>query len=131
MRGLDLHQRGNEIGLDGGLVCPQLARPQRRTLADAGVDDDAVDPAEFVGQFGEHLGHLLVVVDVESRDGDVDAGVPLEQLGLELVEPVGATGAQRQVAALGGERASHTGAQTRARAGDEDLLPSHPCSVTT
>ena len=102
-RGLDLHKRRNEIRLDGGLVGPQLARAERRALADAGVDDHAVDPAELVGQLGEHLRHLLVVVDVERGDGDRDAGVTLEQFGLELVEPVGAAGAQRQVTALGGE----------------------------
>ena len=113
-RGLDLHQCRNEIGLDGGLVGPQLARSERRALADAGVDDDAVDAAEFVGELGEHLGHLLVVVDVERSDRDRDAGMALEQFGLQLVEPVDAAGAQRQVTALGGELAGHARAQARA-----------------
>ena len=82
-------------------------------------------PPELVGQLGEHLRHLLVVVDVERGDRDGDAGMPLEQFGLELVEPVGAAGAQRQVTALRGERAGHARAQARARTGDQDLLPSH------
>ena len=89
----------------------------------------AVDSAEFVGELGEHLRHLLVVVDVQGGDRDGDAGVTLEQFGLELVEPVGAAGAQRQVAALRGECAGHTRAQARARAGDQDLLPSHRHSL--
>jgi hypothetical protein len=111
-RGLYLNQRRDEIGLDGRLVCPQLARAQRGALADAGVDDDAVDAAEFVGQRGEHLGHLLVVVDVELGDGHGDGREALRQLGLELVEPVHAAGAQRQVAPHGRERPGHARSET-------------------
>ena len=121
-RRFDLHQRRHQVGLDGRLVGPQLARTQRGALADAGVDDDAVDAAEFVGQLGEHLRHLLVVVDVQCGDRDLDAGVTVAQFGLQLVETVGATGAQRQVTALGGECAGHARAQAGTRAGDEDLL---------
>ncbi len=124
-RGFDLHQGRNQIGFDGRLVGPQLARPQRRALADTGVDDHPVDAAERVGQFREHLRHLLVVVDVQRGDGDLDARILLRKFGFELVEPVGAAGAQRQVTPLGGERAGHAGAQAGAGAGDEDLLPSH------
>ena len=82
-----------------------------------------------LGQLGEHLGHLFVVVDVEGGNGDVDVGVPLGELRLELVEAVDATGAQRQVAALGGEFAGHACAETGAGTRDQDLLPSHPDSV--
>ena len=127
--GFDLHQRGDEVGFDGLLVGVQLAGAQRRALADARVDDDAVDAAQLVLQLGEHLRHLLVVVDVECRDGDGDAGVPLGQLGLQLIEAVEATGAQRKVAALGGECAGHARAEAGAGTGDQDLLPSHPDSV--
>ena len=52
------------------------------------------------------------------------------EFGLELLEVVGATRAQRQVTALGGELAGHAGAEARAGAGDEDLLPSHPSRIT-
>src|SRR6185503_15382526 len=83
-RSLDLHQCRNEIRLNGDLVCPQLARPQRRTLTDARVDDDPVDSAEFVGELGKHLRYLLMVVDVQRGDRDGDAGVTLEQFGFEL-----------------------------------------------
>ena len=96
----------------------------------SGVDDDAVDAAQLVGELGEHLRHLLVVVDVERGDGNRDAGMPLEQLGLQLVEPVDAARAQREVAALCGERPGHARAEARAGAGDEDLLPSHPDSLS-
>jgi len=51
----------------------------------------------------KHLRHLLVVIDVERGDRDGDAGMTLEQFGLQLVEPVGAAGTQRQVTALRGE----------------------------
>ena len=95
------------------LLAHSLPDAERRALADARVDDDAVDAAELVGELGEHLRHLLVVVDVQRGDRDGDAGMTLEQFGLELVEPVGAAGAQRQVAALRGERAGHAGAQAR------------------
>jgi hypothetical protein len=53
----------------------------------------------------------------------------LRKFGFKLVEPVGATGAQRQVPPLGGERAGHSGAQAGTRTGDENLLPSHPRSI--
>ena len=125
-RGLDLHQRRNEIRLDRRLVGPQLARPQRRTLADACVDDDAVDAAQLVGELGEHLRHLFVVVDVERCDGDGDAGMTLEQFGPQLVEPVGAPRAQGQVTPLGGECAGHARAQAGAGTRNQDFLPSHP-----
>jgi hypothetical protein len=125
-----LHKRRNEIRLNGGFVGPQLACAEASALADPGVDDDAVDPAEFIGQLGEHLRHLLVVVDVQRRYRNRDAGIPLEQFGLELIEPVRAAGAERQVAALRGELAGHARAQTRARASDQDLLPSHRHSLS-
>ena len=41
------------------------------------------------------------------------AGMPLEQLGLQLVEPVDPAGAQRKVAPFGGERASHAFTEAR------------------
>ena len=70
-----------------------------------------------------------MVVDVQRGDRDGDAGVTLEQFGFELVEAVGAAGAQRQVAALLGEYAGHTRTQARRRTGDQDLLPSHRHSL--
>ena len=112
------------------LLAHSLPDAQRRALADACVDDDAVDTAKLVFQFGEHLRHLVVVVDVERRDGHGDAGVPLGQLGPELVEPVQASRAQREVAALGGECPGHTRAEAGAGARDQDLLASHPDSVS-
>ena len=119
-RGFDLDQGGHQIGFDGRLVGPQLAGSQRRALADAGVDDHAVDAAERVGQLREHLRHLVVVVDVQRGDRDFDVRIALREFGFQLVEPVGAAGAQRQVAALGGERAGHPGAQAGTGTGDED-----------
>ena len=129
--GFDLDQGRNEIGFDGRLVGPQLARSQPRALADTGVDDHPVDAAECVGQFREHLRHLVVVVDVQRRDRDFDIRIPLCEFGFKLVEPVGAAGAQRQVPPLGGERAGHSGAQAGTRTGDENLLPSHSRSIAT
>ena len=55
----------------------------------------------------------------------------LEQLGLEFVEPVGAPGAQRQIAPLRRERPGHARAQAGAGTGDQDLLPSHRHSLTS
>ncbi len=83
-------------------------------------------PPNSVGQFGEHLRHLLVVVDVERGDGHGDARMPLDQFRLQFVEAVDATGAQRQIASLGGERPGHARAETGAGTRDQDLLPSHP-----
>src|SRR5205823_317397 len=114
-----------QIRLDRGLVGPQLARSQRRALADARVDHDAVDAAEFVGKLSEHLRHLLVIVDVQRGDRDGDAGMSFEQFRLQFIQPVGAPSAQRQVAALRGEYAGHAGTQARRGTGDQDLLPSH------
>jgi hypothetical protein len=54
-----------------------LAGAQPGALADAGVDDDAVDATQFVAKFGEYLRHLLVVVDVQRRDSDLDGWIPL------------------------------------------------------
>ena len=115
------------------LLAHSLPEPERGALADAGVDDDAVDTAEFVAQLGEHLRHLFVVVDVQCGDRDADAGVPGREFGLEFVETVGATGAQREVTALGGECAGHAGAEAGTGAGDQDLLAgrrSHGCRIT-
>ena len=55
----------------------------------------------------------------------------LREFGFQLVEPVGTTSAERQVAPFGGERARHPGAQAGTGAGDEDLLASHPGSIST
>jgi len=58
-----------------GLVGPQLARPQRRTLADPGVDDDCGRrPPSSSESAANTFRHLLVVVDVECGDRDVDPG---------------------------------------------------------
>ena len=73
----------------------------------------------------------VVVGDVEFGDSHPDAGVALLEFVAQFDEPVEASGAQREVAALGGEDACHPGAQPRARPGDEDPLPGHRCSVTT
>ena len=129
-RGLDLHERGHQVGLDGRLVGPQLARAQLGTLADTGVDNDAIDAAEFVRQLTEHLRDLFVVVDVQLRDRNLDTWILLRQFGFQLVEAVGAPGAQRQVAALGGEGARHAGAQAGTGTCDEDLLASHLGSIS-
>jgi hypothetical protein len=105
--------------------------PDPSPFADTGVDDHTVDSAKCVGQLGKHLRHLLVIVDVQRCDGDLGIRIPLQQLGFEFVEPVGSASAQRQVTPLGSERASHPRAQPGARAGDEDLLASHPRSIAT
>ena len=81
-------------------------------------------------ELGEHLRHLFVVVDVKRGDRDGDAGMTFEQFGPQFVEPVGASRAQRQVAPLGRERAGHARTEARARAGNQDLLPSHPDSLS-
>ena len=98
------------------LLAHSLPDPSGAPLPMPALTMIAVDPAQFVGELGEHLRHLLVVVDVQGGDRHRDAGVTLEQLGFELVEPVGAAGAQRQVAALRGECAGHARAQARADA---------------
>ena len=54
-----------------------------------------------------------MVVDVQRGDRDRDAGMALEQLGAQFVEAVGATGAQRQVTALRGERSCHARPEAR------------------
>jgi hypothetical protein len=99
-----LDQGGHQVGFDGRLIGPQLAGSQPRAFADAGVDDHPVDPAQGVGQLREHLRHLLVIVDVKFGNGDLDVRIPLRELGFELVEPVGTTGAQRQVSSFRRER---------------------------
>ena len=52
------------------LFAHSLPEPSRRSVADAGVDDDAVDAAELIAEFGEDLRHLLVVPDVQRGDRD-------------------------------------------------------------
>jgi hypothetical protein len=76
-RRFDLHQRGHQVGLDGRFVGPQLAGTHRGALANPRVNDDAVDTAEFIAQFGKYLRHLLVVVDIQRGDRDVDAWILL------------------------------------------------------
>ena len=83
------------------LLAHSLPAAERAALADARVDDDAVDATQLVGQLGEHLRHLLVVVDVERGHGHRDAGMRGRQLGLQFVELVDAAGTQREVTALG------------------------------
>ena len=61
----------------------------------------------------EDLEDLVVVVDVEGPDLDPPAGVRGEDLVAQLLEPVGAAGAQREVVAAGGELAGHLGAEAR------------------
>lgn len=121
----DLHECGDQVGFDGCLVRPQLARAQPGTLADSGVDDHTVNAANLIAEFGEYLGHPLVVVDVQLRDSDLDVGIPLRQFGFQFGQPIRAAGAERQVAALGGEGSGHPGAQAGTGAGDQDLLASH------
>lgn len=77
------------------------------TLADSGVDDHTVNAANLIAEFGEYLGHPLVVVDVQLRDSDLDVGIPLRQFGFQFGQPIRAAGAERQVAALGGEGSGH------------------------
>jgi hypothetical protein len=85
-----------------------------------------VDATQRVGQVREDFRHLVVVVDVQRSYCDLDVRIALREFGPELLESLGATGAQREVAALGGERAGHPGTQARAGSGDEDFLSSHP-----
>ena len=126
---LDLHQRRHQVGLDRRLVGPELAGAQRSALADTGVDDDAIQTTELTGQIGEHLRHLLVIVDVELGNRDRDIRIALREFGFQLLQPVDAASAQRQIPALGGERPGHPGTQPGACAGDENPLPGHFSSL--
>ena len=107
-----------------------LPEPSRAPFADAGVDNDTVDAAQLVAQLGEHLRHLVVVVDVELRHRNRDRRILLRQFGFQLFEAVGSSGAQRQVAAFGGESAGHAGAEAGTCSGDEDFLAGHSGSIS-
>jgi hypothetical protein len=55
----------------------------------------------------------------------------LQQFIFQLVQTVGAAGAQRQVAAHGSESSGHAGAQAGTGSGDKDFLASHSGSIST
>ena len=99
-----------------------LPRADRRALADAGVDDEPVEPAEPLDQVGDDGRDRLGVVDVHRRDLDPDAGVGVEEFLAQGLEPVDAAGGEREVAAHGGEPAGHALAESGAGAGDQDAL---------
>ena len=83
----------------------------------------AVEPAEPVGQLGDDAWRPPSGSSTSSRRRlDPDAGVGGEQLLLQRLEPVGAAGGERQVAAHGGEPAGHALAEAGAGAGDQDAL---------
>ena len=119
-RGFALGEGGDEIGFGGLAVGVKIAGAQRLALAQAGVDDDAVQPTQFFIEGAEDFEDLIVVADIQRLDGHGDAGVGGFQFGLQRFQPVRAPRAQRQVAALCGELAGHLLAQSRAGAGDQD-----------
>ncbi len=96
---LGLGQRADEVCLGGLLVGIEAPGAERLALAEAGVDDDAVDAAELVPELVEHPEDGVVVGDVERLDGDATARVGSGDLGGELGEAVGTTRAEGEVVA--------------------------------
>ena len=101
------------------LVGVEAARAERLALAEAGVDDDAVEAAELVAELVEHPEDGVVVGDVERLDDDAAVGVGGGDLGGELGEAVRTTRAEGEVVAERGELAGHLGPEPAAGAGDE------------
>ncbi len=60
--------------------------------------------AHFLLESVEDLEHLTVVVHVQGLDAHRDGRIDAFQLRLQGFQPVQAAGAQRQIAALGGEQ---------------------------
>ena len=121
-RCLGLRERGDEVGHRGlpvGVVAPG---PDRRALAQAGVDDHPVDGAEVLLERTEDLEDLVVVVHVERPDLDPAVRVGGEDAGPDGLQLLRTTCAQRQVVPLGCELPRHLRPQPAARAGDQDVL---------
>ena len=81
------------------LVGVEAPGAERLALAEAGVDDDAVEAAELVAELVEHPEDGVVVVDVERLDDDAAVGVGGGDLGGELGEAVRTTRAEGEVVA--------------------------------
>ncbi len=69
-RRLDLREGADQVGLDGLDVGVGATGAQRGALAEAGVDDDAVESTQSVREVVEHDGTRSVVDDVEIGDLD-------------------------------------------------------------
>jgi hypothetical protein len=72
-----------------------------------------------------------VVIDIQRGYDDVYVRIALREFSFEFLKQFGTTGTQRQVAALGGERAGHSGTQAGAGTGDQYYPPSHWRSIAT
>lgn len=121
--GLDLGGRGDEVGLQRLPVGVEPAGADRLALAEARVDDHAVERAEIGAKPVEHGENAVVLVHIEAAGDDGDARVGRLEFGGQPVQPVGAPRAEREVAAAGRELPGHALAEARAGAGDQDVLP--------
>ncbi len=128
LRAEDLHRRlalgvrAEHVRVQDGAVGRRLAGADRRALADAGVDDEPVQPAQSRGEVGDDGRDRLGVVDVHRGHLDPDPGVGGEQFLLQARQPVDPAGGEGEVAAHGGEPAGHALTEPGAGAGDQDAL---------
>jgi hypothetical protein len=120
---LALGQRGDEVDPRAVQVGAEAAGADRPALAAAGVDDHPVQRAQVGAEGVEHLEDPGMVGHVQLPDPHGDAGMGGQQLVAQAFQGVQAAGAERQVAAAGGELPGHLGAQAGAGAGDQDVAP--------
>jgi hypothetical protein len=121
--GLDLGGGRDEVDLEGLAVGVEPAGADPLPLAEPGVHNHPVEGPQFGAELLEDGEHAVVVGDVEGARDDLDPRVRRRQLGGQLLEPLGAPRAQREVAPLRREPAGHAFAQPAAGAGDQDVLP--------
>ncbi len=81
-----LYQCSHQVGLNDRRVDPQTARPQWCSLAQSGVDDYAIDPAQRIAERAEYFGNAFVVVYVQTRDGDSDIRISFRQTIFQLIQ---------------------------------------------
>ena len=79
-----------------------------------------VEAAEIAGEGAEGLEDRVVIVDIEWADDNAALGMVAHQFVAQRLETFGTTGAEREIASLGGEFARHASAEAGGCASDEN-----------
>src|SRR5690606_9866897 len=91
-------------------------------LAQAGVDNDAVDGPELCLKGAEHLEHLRVIIHIQGTHAHADARVARQQFCTQSLQTLGAARAQGEVPPLCRKGPRHAFTQSGTGACDQDGL---------
>ena len=128
-RRLALRQGTDEVGHSGVVIGLSGTGAQRRPVTNAGIDDDPFEGIEHLGEAVKDGPDGLGIGDIECGCLHALAGGGADVVG-QCVQAVGASGAQAQVIAQGGELVGHLFAQARTGTRDHHdaaVWPPHRC----